>query len=185
MHNAQCNRAPRWREGAGWVLIRYGEGDMVGILSGALLAVAVVGAPGWEKQFTLEETGADLRTVWAAENGVWIAAGRNVVVRHDVAGVTTERLVGRTILGIGGRPRYGLYALGTDQLVLRLDGKKWVEEHFVPAANGGKDTSLRDVYEFDEPKSFVAPPAMLEQTIAEAEEISILMCAGWWRPGES
>jgi hypothetical protein len=116
-------------------------------LAAALLAggpgAARAEEPGWEKLFDVGR-GAWLAAVYA-EGDQWFAGGKEVLVKGGPVGATAEPRPGKTILGLKGGPA-GLLALGADQLILRFDGKTWVQEHFTaPPARPTPRTSYASV----------------------------------------
>jgi hypothetical protein len=79
---------------------------------------------------------APLSAVWAGSCENWFAAGKGVLVNAGVV----ERRPGLDILGLEWPNQFGvgLLALGRDQLILQFDGKKWVQEHYLPKRPQGR-----------------------------------------------
>jgi hypothetical protein len=98
---------------------------------------------GWQQIYEVPKGESWLATVWASDEE-WVAAGKHVVVRGTTVGIDRRELPGKTILGVD-RVGRDLFALGADQLILRFDGKEWVEEHFEPAP---PKASTRQKYAF-------------------------------------
>lgn len=88
----------------------------------------LAGETGWKKVFELPDSQGSLRTVWADADG-WITAGAQIIVMNRNGRVVSTPEPGRTILGLAST-RDGLFALGFDQVILRFDGNRWVEEHY-------------------------------------------------------
>jgi hypothetical protein len=88
------------------------------------------GAPAWEKVYERPEKDGSLEALWADEAG-WFAAGPGLLVAGGAGGVQPLPQGERTIVGFSGASRAELFAVGWNELVLKLDGSKWIEEHFV------------------------------------------------------
>jgi hypothetical protein len=84
--------------------------------------------PSWEKLYDLGAAENWLSSLHA-EGDQWFAGGKEILIKGGPAGASPEAHPGKTILGLSSTPN-GLFALGADQLILRLDGKAWNEEHF-------------------------------------------------------
>ena len=82
----------------------------------------------WRKVFELPTAGAAFRTVWADAGG-WVAAGAQIIAMNRNGRVESTPEPERTILSIAST-NDGLFALGFEQLILRLDKNRWVEEHY-------------------------------------------------------
>jgi len=108
------------------------------------LAAPAASTPGWEKLYERPEKDRGLEGVWADESG-WFASGPGLLVTADPKGVRTRDLGGRSIVAFSGASRAPLFAVGWDELVLRLEGDKWVEEHIaLGLPQGGKGKRARD-----------------------------------------
>ena len=95
-----------------------------------LCASPAAASPTWERAYELTRSGSWLSSL-AVDGDAWIAAGKEILVRGG-AKISTELVPGKTILGLS-KTSQGVIALGADQLIMRFDGKVWVEEHFAPA----------------------------------------------------
>jgi hypothetical protein len=98
-------------------------------------------APAWEKLYEPIVEGATLGAVWADESG-WFAGGDGVLVGGRDATARAQLSTKRNVTGFAGTDRVRLFALGFNELVLRFDGDRWIEEHFVadpPRGRRGRD----------------------------------------------
>jgi len=87
-------------------------------------------APRWEKVFEAPGgTKGWLSSVLATPAGDWFAGGKWGVTRN---GKEEEETPGATILGLSDQGAAGVFAVGSDELVLRFDGKAWLKEHVGP-----------------------------------------------------
>jgi len=87
-------------------------------------------SPTWERAYDLPRSGSWISSL-AAEGDVWIAGGKEILVRGGTT-ISTAPVPGKTVLGLS-KTSQGFLALGADQLIMRLEGKDWVQEHFAPA----------------------------------------------------
>jgi hypothetical protein len=121
-----------------------GHNGRVGTLTWiVLLATAAAPGPDWEKLYERPAKEQPLLAVWADAEG-WFAAGPGALVTGDKAGVQSQPQGQRTIVGFSGATRAELFAVGKNELVLKLEGTKWIEEHFVsgPVRSGPKSDDL-------------------------------------------
>jgi hypothetical protein len=91
---------------------------------------AHAGETGWRKIFELPDPQGLFLTIWADADD-WVAAGRNIVVRSHGGRVESTAEPGRAIVGLAST-RDGLFAVGAEEAILRLNDSRWVEEHFSP-----------------------------------------------------
>jgi hypothetical protein len=86
----------------------------------------------WDRVF--QGTGPDdwVYVVHAAGRDEWFLGGKWGVARASKAGLEREATPGRAILGLFFEGADSVFALGRDELILRFDGKKWIEEHVGP-----------------------------------------------------
>lgn len=104
------------------------------LLIGLLATTAKANAtPAWEKLYTWTaktgKAGAP-QALWADESG-WLAAGPGLLVAGGAAGVEELARPRYRPVAFSGPARAELYLVGWNQLILKLDGKQWIEEHFV------------------------------------------------------
>jgi hypothetical protein len=109
-------------------------------------ATAPAPAPGWEKVY--ERPGKeDLpAAVWADADG-WFAAWPGLLVAGGSGEPRSQPLGARWIVTFSGPSRSELYAVGWDELVLKLDGTRWIEEHLVTGPvrdDRNRDAALLD-----------------------------------------
>jgi hypothetical protein len=102
------------------------------------LAAPSAAAPGWEKLYERPEKAPPMLAVWADESG-WFASGPGLMVTGTAGGVKTQPMGELSVVGFTGESRKELFALGWDELILRLQGDQWVEEHrAIGLPRGGK-----------------------------------------------
>jgi hypothetical protein len=95
-------------------------------------------APPWQKLYRRPEKDRGMLAVWADDAG-WFAAGPGLLVTGAPDGVKTQSLGERSIVAFSGASRAELFAVGWDELILRLDGANWVSEHIaLGLPKGGK-----------------------------------------------
>jgi len=97
----------------------------------ALWMVLLAAAPsGWEKLHEQPANQRVLGAVWADEAG-WFAAGAGVLITGGAGPPQIKALAPRWIVSFSGASRSELFAVGWEELILRLEGTKWIEEHLV------------------------------------------------------
>lgn len=108
----------------------------MGALLVTLIAVAAASAnpADWEKIHAVTGPNAILTGVVAREDGGWVAAGGDVIARGDASGVQITPETGKFIVGLAGGGPDTLLAVGRDDLILRWNGKGWLQESFAPDA---------------------------------------------------
>lgn len=107
----------------------------MGTVLAALIAMAAAAIPaGWEKVHTVMGPNAVLAGVVARGGDRWVAAGGDVIARGDRGGVQVTPETGKFIVGLASEGPEILLAVGNDDLILRWDGKVWVQESFAPDA---------------------------------------------------
>jgi hypothetical protein len=82
----------------------------------------------WEKIFAVDARESWVSAVWAVSDEEWFVGGKGFGAHSSRGTVTKERLQGDVILGFGTDGK-SLFALGADQLILRVDGRGWRREH--------------------------------------------------------
>jgi hypothetical protein len=87
-------------------------------------------APAWEELYQRPGTEKGLAAVWADEAG-WFAAGTGVMITGGAGPPQAQALGPRSIVSFSGVSRSELFAVGREELVLKLAGTKWIEEHLV------------------------------------------------------
>jgi hypothetical protein len=115
---------------------------MYRFLLGAFLAAqAGTAPPGWEKVHTVESSGGELAAILAWDDERWVAAGGDVIVHGGPHGIQSVSEPGKFIVGLGGGGKEPLLAVGSDDLILRWDGKTWAQDSF--AADAAKLSRMR------------------------------------------
>jgi hypothetical protein len=94
------------------------------------LAAATAPAPTWEKVYERPGKENFPAAVWADGDG-WFAAWPGLLVTGGPGEPRTQPMGARWIVAFSGASRSELYAVGWDELVLKLDGTRWIEEHLV------------------------------------------------------
>jgi hypothetical protein len=93
------------------------------------LALAMAGgsASDWERVYSAG-AGAGLGAIVVIDDGSWVAAGGDLIVRGTGGAVQATPQPGRSIVGLAGGRKAPLLAVGSDDLILRWSGVTWVQE---------------------------------------------------------
>jgi hypothetical protein len=83
----------------------------------------------WEKMFQDEDHDSWVSSVWAVTDNEWFVGGKGFVAMTRNGHTTKEQDPKKAILGLGGDRIDALFALGSDQSILRFDGSRWIQEH--------------------------------------------------------
>lgn len=135
----------------------------------ALLANAQPGVtpPGWEKIFESSEPKAFISSVLAFDRDDWFVGGVWGAGRATAGGVERTVTKPRAILGLFGVSPESVFAFGDDELVMRWDGKKWIEEHVGPKPKRpgrGADILYSGFYEDTQPVAFGVSLLLVRRT---------------------
>ena len=109
---------------------------MTGLVSFLLLATASATAPPsvatWEKIFEVQG-GREMwiSAAYAESRDDWFAVGRWGVSRNTKEGINKQETPGKAVLGLF-VDGHDVFALGDNELILRFNGKTWIEEHVGP-----------------------------------------------------
>jgi hypothetical protein len=105
--------------------------------------------PSWEKVYEHPDKKQKLVAVWADDRG-WFAAGPRLLLSGDASGVHPQPVGERAVVAFSGATRAELFAVGWDEVIFKLEGDKWLEEHRAlgePKGSSQKGTSGADLFE--------------------------------------
>ncbi len=87
---------------------------------------------GWEMLFKTTGHKEWITSVLAFGRDQWVVGGVWGLARPTSSGVERTTTSPRAVLGLLGAAPDSVFALGDDELVMRWDGKRWLEEHVGP-----------------------------------------------------